>query len=61
MDIAIFVVMLLVELTFIGVLFFLWDIVDCLNRLSYIISTIIHFKSDKEKQSEGDFYDNKEE
>ncbi len=61
MDIAIFVVMLLVELTFIGVLFFLWDIVDSFNRLSYIISTIIHFKFDKEKQSEGDFYDNKEE
>lgn len=61
MDIAIFVVMLLVELTFIGVLFFLWDIVDSFNRLSYIISTIIHSKADKEKQFEGDFYENKKE
>ena len=61
MDIAIFVVMLLRELTFVGVLFFLWDIVDSFNRLSYIISTIIHSRSDKENQTEGDFYENQEE
>ena len=61
MDIATYMVLLSIALGIAGIIFFLWDIADCLNCLSYIISTIIHSRSDKEKQSEGDFYDNKEE